>query len=51
MLKDLDSLNGTFLNNIRLGKGAVVPLSNLDTLSFGKGVERDWVCKPRSDKN
>jgi pSer/pThr/pTyr-binding forkhead associated (FHA) protein len=35
-LKDLESLNGTKVNDVRIDKGGLVELSNGDTVEFGK---------------
>ncbi|KRX06110.1 SMAD/FHA domain [Pseudocohnilembus persalinus] len=40
VLKDLESLNGIFINNQRVTKGSNRPLQDLDVIQFGKDVNR-----------
>ncbi|MBQ7253601.1 MAG: FHA domain-containing protein [Bacteroidales bacterium] len=44
-----NSTNGTYINGIRIQKGAPVPVSRKDVVSFAQVAELDWNCVPRSD--
>lgn len=44
-----NSTNGTYINGIRIQKGAPVPVSRKDVVSFAQAAELDWNCVPRSD--
>lgn len=44
-----NSTNGTYINGIRIQKGAPVPVSRKDVVSFAQVAELDWNCIPRSD--
>jgi pSer/pThr/pTyr-binding forkhead associated (FHA) protein len=40
MLKDLESLNGSHVNNKKVSKGSSNILQNKDTISFGKDTNK-----------
>lgn len=43
-----NSTNGTYINGIRIQKGAPVPVTRKDVVSFAQVAELDWNCIPRS---
>lgn len=44
------SLNGTYINGVRIAQGKEVPLTRKDTVMFANVLELDWSLVPVSDK-